>query len=149
MSKTEKIRISRSHHMGKDQNDLNWVIAVPFNAEAMFKHEIDGVSLMSTTRNYYYGKTSDQKIHYNHMGTEGSSAAFYRDVYAEVIPGIYRYISICTDSNFDEVLKGCADAVNTLSSEFKKEFKEALVIFNEHGAIPSTTENAESFFSAK
>lgn len=142
-----KIMISRSHKMGEGAPDMNWVISVPFAPDAMYMHEVDGVSMMSTTRNYYYGKTSDKKIHYQHMSNEKSSSLFYRDVYVEVVPGIYGYMSICTDSSIEDVMQNCSKKVKNITVEFRKAYQESLVLFDKNGRVDTQCDEPVKAFA--
>ena len=83
-----------------------WGYSIPLNAATVL-HTVNGVRMLTTTRNYYLD-TKQDKVRFQNMSTKGSSAKFYADVYPEVYPGLFARLGICTDNNLTEKLEAAA-----------------------------------------
>ena len=111
---------------------LTWGLSIPLN-DCTVKHYINGVNVLTTTRNYYYDSTQN-KVRFTHMGTDDSSAKFYVDVYPEVYPGLYAHIGICTDANLTDKLEQAAtQALNFNLPErevMRDKWRDSIVLMN-------------------
>lgn len=116
--------------MGENVPSLNWAYSIPVNDKACKIVQVNGINIAQTERNYYYGKSTDQKIHYKTMSAEGSSAEFYRDLYVEIYPGLYCYSGICTDTNLTEKLEQAANKVKSLQDRDIENWRQTLSFLN-------------------
>lgn len=112
---SQQITISKSHKV--EGKMINWAsdISVTESAGEIFEQE--GHRFFKTKRNYYYGATSDQKLHYENMSAEGSSAQWYVDIYAEIAPNIFIYISIATDTCWDNAMTKVIKRISSANPE--------------------------------
>lgn len=116
--------------MGESKPPLFWAFEISENSIAFDIVEIDGYRIAQTKRNYYYGKSSDQKIHFNKMSAEQSSAEFYCDIYIEVSPRIFSYAGICTDTNITDKINHAISRAKLLDSKLINQWKNKLKYLN-------------------
>lgn len=92
-------------HKKSDGSLLHWVHPISVSDSAGTVFDVDGVKVFKTERNYYYGASSDNKIHYTHMSTEGSNAKHMYEVYFQLKNGVFWSAGLMTDitweSNFE------------------------------------------------
>lgn len=125
-----KITISKTHIMGESEPPLFWAFQVPENSSVFDIVEVDGYRVAQTKRNYFYGKSTDQKIHFTKMRAEQSSAKFYCDIYIEVSPKIFSYAGICTDKNITDKISHAISRAKLLESKQISEWKKELKYLN-------------------
>jgi hypothetical protein len=110
----KKITIARRHaKVG------NWSGSIPETAIKL-RETVRGVQIVATTRNYYINTKQGNKLRYQSMSTEGSSAEFYVDLFAEIAPGVFYGGWIATDSNLEWQMNRLAAAANSASESETK-----------------------------
>lgn len=116
----QKITIARRHaKVG------NWSGKIPESAIA-FRRTVNGIDIVATKRNYFIETKNGNKLRYETMSADNSSAEYYVDLYAEVAPGVFYGGWIATDSNLEfqlerlsQAVKGAAESeINDLINSF-------------------------------
>ncbi len=135
-SMNQAIIISGHHKMQDDLPFLQWGFTIKNPAGAFSFIEHEGTRLALTERNYYFGKKTDQKIHYQHMSTENSSAKFYKDIYVEIDHNLFIAAGICTDTNIEQKIEQIARAEKSITAERRAAFKSTIIMID-NNAPPS------------
>lgn len=117
VSEVKKATISRR----LANKDLCWAHEVNVNDKHTVIVDFEGERFLMTTRNYYYGFSSDKKMHYSHMSTEKSSVEHYMDIYIHVKDNIFVHAIIATDTSVFDHMKRVIANHNQFTPEQKEQ----------------------------